>query len=130
VFMWNIWNNGWRFGQSLSTDSALYIESATMAFVTLTLLQMAHAFNSRSSEVSIFRIKFFENMYLIAAVLASTLATVAVVQIPFFHKYLKTTSLTLKEWLVILALSISVIAFEEIRKILNRPKTVRHTVKI
>ena len=58
VFFGNLWVNGWRFGQDLNTDTYLYMQSATMAFVVLTLLQMVQAVNSRSLTVSVFRMKF------------------------------------------------------------------------
>jgi Ca2+-transporting ATPase len=120
IFLWNLVENGWHFGESLDMDSALYVQSATMAFVTLTLFQMAHSFNSRSETVSIFKMRFFENMYLIAAVFVSTAATVAFVQMPFFQKYLKTSPLTLSQWGAVTGVALSIILFEEVRKIFRR----------
>lgn len=120
VFFGNLWLNGWQFGQDLHTDTHLYMQSATMAFVVLTLLQMVQAVNSRSLTASIFRTKFFGNLYVLAAILFSTAATVAIVQVPFFEKYLKTTALSLNQWLVLTAASLTILAFEEIRKIFSR----------
>ncbi|MEK7172063.1 MAG: cation-transporting P-type ATPase, partial [Patescibacteria group bacterium] len=116
VFFGNLWVNGWRFGQDLNTDTYLYMQSATMAFVVLTLLQMVQAVNSRSLTVSVFRMKFFENLYLLAAIVFSTVATILIVQMPIFEKYLKTTALTLNQWLILTAAAMTILVFEEIRK--------------
>lgn len=118
TFVWNLWRNGWRFGQTIDLDSALYIESVTMAFVVLTLMQMVHTFNSRSESLSVFRMKFFSNLYLIGAVLFSVVGTIAIVQIPFFQKYLKTVPLSLNQWLILTAVAFSILVFEEIRKLI------------
>lgn len=120
TFLWNLYNNGWKFGEKVELDSAVYAQSATMAFVVLTLIQMVHSFMCRSETVSCFRMNPFKNMYLVAAVASSTLFTVAVVEIPFLQKYLKTTSLTLQQWGILVALSFSIMVYEEIRKFIMR----------
>lgn len=120
TFIWNLLANGWHFGEYLDTNSGLYIQSATMAFVVLTLFQMVHAFICRSESASIFQMKFFRNMYLVAAVFASTVATIAIVQVPVLQKYLGTTPLTTKQWLILTGVAMSLLAFEEIRKIFTR----------
>lgn len=120
TFVGNLWLKGWRFGQALEVDSALYMQSATMAFIVLTFLQMVHSVICRSHTESVFRMKFFGNMYLLAAILFSTIMTIAVVQIPMLSQFLKTTPLTLKEWLILTAISFSILVFEEIRKFFTR----------
>lgn len=122
TFIWNLADRGWKFGESLDTNSYIYIESATMAFVVLTLLQMVHAWNSRSEKDSVFKMGFFRNMHLIGAILLSTIATVAFVHMPFFQNYLKTAPLSLKKWMILIAFSFSILAFEEIRKLFVRLK--------
>lgn len=122
VFIWNLQQHGWRFGEKVNTDSSSYFESATMAFVVLTLLQMVHTFNSRSEKISVFRMNFFSNFHLLAAVAFSVLATIAFVQIPFFQGYLKTTPLTFHQWVFLIAVAFSVLLFEEIRKAFTKAK--------
>ncbi|KKU78499.1 MAG: ATPase, P-type (Transporting), HAD superfamily, subfamily IC [Candidatus Peregrinibacteria bacterium GW2011_GWA2_47_7] len=122
TFVMNLWLIGWRFGDALDPQSLLYRESATMAFVVLTLQQMVHAFSCRSEILSIFQMKFFENRALVAATLFSIIATVAVVQIPFISMYIKTVPLSLNGWLTIAAVSFSVLLVEEIRKIFVRSR--------
>jgi len=125
TFIGNLLYRGWRFGESVDTDSLLYAESTTMAFAVLTLIQMVHAFICRSESLSVFKIKFFSNLYLVAAVAFSTIATVAIIQLPFFQKYLKTVSLTFRQWSVLIGLSFTLLIFEEIRKIFTRRRLAR-----
>ncbi|MBI5413091.1 cation-transporting P-type ATPase [Candidatus Peregrinibacteria bacterium] len=122
TFLWNLYINGWWFGEKVELDSAVYAESATMAFVVLTLIQMVHSFMCRSESVSCFRMNPFKNMYLVAAVASSTLFTIAAVEVPFLQKFLKTTSLTSQQWGVLVAFSFSILVFEEIRKFFLRKK--------
>lgn len=125
TFAFSIWSAGWRFGDALPTDSYLYIKSATMAFVVLTLAQMVHTFNSRSEILSVFSMNFFSNLYLLAAIVFSVTSTVLLVQLPFFHEYIKTTALSPREWLSLGLIAFSVLIFEELRKIFVRRKMPR-----
>ncbi|MBI2639217.1 cation-transporting P-type ATPase [Candidatus Peregrinibacteria bacterium] len=131
VFLWGLYASGWRFGQSLDLDSSAYIQASTMAFIILTFIQMVHAFNCRSITLSLFRMKFFENWYLIGAVLFTVVTTIALVQLPFFHQYLKTTAIDLKSWLVLSGISFSILFIEEARKwILRNSIPENHSARI
>ena len=86
---------------------------------------MVHAFNSRSATVSVFQMNFFGNLPLIAATFASTIATIAFVELPFFQKYLKTTGFTGKEWLIVALASFGILLFVEIRKYFIRSRAAK-----
>ncbi|MFA6521465.1 MAG: cation-transporting P-type ATPase, partial [Candidatus Gracilibacteria bacterium] len=122
TFVGNLLLKGWHFGQGVEIDSGLYMQSATMAFVVLTFLQMVHSMLCRSHTESIFRMNFFGNMYLIGAILFSTIMTIVIVQVPVISQFLKTTPLSLKEWLILIAISFSILIFEETRKFFTRRK--------
>lgn len=122
TFIINLLWNRFTWGEPLALDSHLYMQSATMAFVVLTLLQMVQALNSRSATVSLFKMKFFENLHLIAAIIFSVVATILLVQLPMFSRYIKTTPLTLTQWLLLTAAAFTVLIFEEIRKLFTRRK--------
>jgi len=122
AFIWTLSNLGWSYGQPLEPDSPLYFEAATMAFATLALLQMVHTFNSRSEIESVFSMPFFNNRYLILAVLVSTLLTIFFVQWEFLEKYIGTVAMSGTEWLMITVASFSVLLFEETRKFFARRK--------
>jgi potassium/sodium efflux P-type ATPase len=120
TFIWNLTNHGWTWGAKVDLNSYAYLESTTMAFIVLTLLQMVHAFICRSETMSFFRMNHLKNLYLIAAVAFSTVMTVVIVQMPFFQKYIKTTGMSGKQWAILIALSFTVLGFEEIRKFFTR----------
>lgn len=129
TFLWNLLDSGWRFGQEVDLDSFVYMQSATMAFVVLALLQMVHAFICRSETASFFRMNHLKNLYLVAAVASSVIITVALVQIPFFQNFLKTTPLTMQQWTILVGLSFSILVFEEIRKFFTRRRRAKLAAK-
>lgn len=128
MFIWNLMQHGWNFGERLSTDSSLYIESASIAFVTITFLQMVHVFNSRSANESVFKMNFFSNISLLFAVFSSAILTILFVEVPFFQHYLGTSSLTATDYAIILLVSFSILGVEETRKMISRRRllTIRH----
>ncbi|MCJ0931264.1 calcium-translocating P-type ATPase, SERCA-type [Virgibacillus halodenitrificans] len=83
-------------------DNLVY--GQTMAFTTLVMAQLIHVFDCRS-EHSVFSRNPFENMYLVFAVISSLLLVLIVIYWeplqPIFH----TTSLNLRDWMLILGLS-------------------------
>lgn len=109
--------NGWHWGETLSTRNALHQHASTIAFALLVLAQIVNAYNSRSSTRSVFRMKFFANYQLFLAALSSVLLVLLIVQTPFLNQVLGTTPLNLFEWGIVAGLSLTVLVFEEIRKL-------------
>lgn len=120
TFFINLYASGWSYGMPLQMDSRLYMESATMAFAAMSLIQMVHAFNSRSEKASVFQMKFFENKYLLAAISFTIISTVIIIQVPFFTEYIKTVPLSAKQWGILIGLSSTILFVEEIRKLFAR----------
>lgn len=120
VFVWSLLSNGWSFGDDLTLDSELYATAATMAFVVLALFQMFQVFNARSHHTSLFTMNPLSNSYLLGAVLISTLATVAFVELPFFQEYLHTRSITPLDWALLFASASTIVFLEETRKMIER----------
>jgi P-type Ca2+ transporter type 2C len=93
------------------------VQSAeTMAFVTLSLAELFRAFTVRSERVSIFKLGFFSNKYLVGAVLLSLVLVMCTVFIPFLQPIFNTHALTLAEWEVVLGLALLPAVAEEITK--------------
>lgn len=91
--------------------------ASTMAFMTLALAQVFHAFNARSQNRSMLTRRVFTNGWLWAAVGICLLLQVAAVSIPFLQRVLSTNSPTLAEWGVILGCSLLPIAIVETVKL-------------
>ena len=92
----------------------------TMAFATLTLSQLFHAFDVRSEDRSLFHIGVFSNKAMNEAFLVGLAMQMSVLCLPPLQKIFSVVFLDPMEWLVVLALAVAPIIFCEIEKILRR----------
>ncbi|MDD5938027.1 MAG: cation-translocating P-type ATPase [Clostridiales bacterium] len=92
----------------------------TMAFATLTLCQLFHAFDARSEEQSIFRIGVFSNPAMNRAFLAGLAMQLAVLCLPPLQGVFQTVSMEPAQWAVVLALAAAPVAVCEIAKAWER----------
>jgi len=122
VYILTLYRYGWSWGMPLATDNITYLKGASTALVTLIVIQMFNAYNSRSEIHSIYQLGLFSNLYLVGAIAISLALTIAFLEIPLLQKYLGTTSLNLIDWSVIISASLFVLIPEEIRKIFVRRK--------
>ena len=91
----------------------------TMTFVSLVLIQFIKAYNFRSDRHSVLN-RPFANNWLNRAILWELVLLVLIVYLPFFHAPFGTFSLTLVDWLIILALSLTVSPVLELAKWMER----------
>jgi Ca2+-transporting ATPase len=75
-----------------------------MAFVTLSVSELARAYTSRSEHLSLWGIGVFSNRYMQYAVAASLVLLALVVYAPFLQPIFNTMPLGLREWGVMLPL--------------------------
>jgi Ca2+-transporting ATPase len=101
----------------LRTSIAL---AETMSFVTLALAELPIAYTSRSERYPLFKLGFFSNRWMQAAVGLSIVLTLAVLYIPFFNRPFNTVPLTLDEWAIIVPLILIPAAVAEISKFFVR----------
>jgi Ca2+-transporting ATPase len=76
----------------------------SMAFVTLSVSELARAYTSRSEHLSLWSIGVFSNRYMQYAVAASLVLLALVVYVPFLQPIFNTAPLGLREWGVMLPL--------------------------
>ncbi len=100
--------------------------ATTMAFLTLALAQVVHAFNARSQRRSVFTSRLFTNGWLWVAVLICVLLQVAAVSLPLLRRVLHTVPPTASEWAVIAACSLAPVVIVELVKVAAR-RVVRGT---
>lgn len=86
------------------------IACRTMALSTLVLSQLIHVFECRSEHHSIFEIKLFTNIYLVGAVLVSTVMLLSIIYIPVFQGIFHTYALNIGQWAIVIFFS-GIIAF-------------------
>jgi Ca2+-transporting ATPase len=76
----------------------------SMAFVTLSVSELARAYTSRSERYSVFDIGLWSNSYMQYAVALSLVLLALVIYVPFLQPIFNTLSLGLREWAVMLPL--------------------------
>ncbi len=94
--------------------------AVTMAFATLGLIQLSHSFNVRSNTKSAFSKNLPRNPYLAGANIFSGLLLVLVIVIPPLNDIFKVQHLTLTQWGIVVAASISIIPIVEFVKWIRR----------
>ena len=92
----------------------------TMAFATLGLIQLFHAFNVKSVYKSLFTVGAFKNKMFNIAIVVSALMLLSVLVIPGLTTVFSVTVLNLEQWLVVLAAAFSIVPFVEIAKVIMR----------
>ena len=91
----------------------------TMAFLTLAMCEICHAFNMRSLHGSIFKMKK-QNWWLWGAGILSLVLTTLVIEIPFFADAFELAHLSWREYLIAFGLSVLIIPIVEIVKLFQR----------
>ncbi len=94
--------------------------ATTMAFMTLALTQVFHAFNARSQRRSAFTDRLFTNGWLWAATGICLILQGTAVYLPLLQKVLHTVPPTLADWGVITACSLIPVAVVECVKLIRR----------
>ena len=94
-------------------------DGTTMAFLTLSMVEIFHSLNMRSRRGSIFRMAT-HNKFLYAAMIVSFVLTTAVIEVPFLAAAFEFTPIALPEYLMALGLAVMIIPIMEIVKIVQR----------
>lgn len=94
-------------------------DGMTMAFLSLSLLEMFHSFNMRSRHESIFRLKT-KNKFLFGSLLASFVLTTAVIYVPFLSRAFEFEHISLTEYFVAILIAVSIIPIMEVMKLVRR----------
>jgi len=94
-------------------------EAMTMTFVSLVFIEFFKAYSFRSDRLSVLS-RPFANKWLNRAILWELLLLVLIINVPFLQGFFGTVSLPLQSWMMILALSATVIPVLEFAKFLAR----------
>jgi len=94
-------------------------DGMTMAFLTLSLLEMFHSFNMRSRTRSIFHLKT-KNSFLNGSLLMSFILTTAVIYVPFLRRAFSFEHISIMEYAVAVLIAVSIIPIMEIVKLMKR----------
>lgn len=101
-------------------DKLIHADALTMAFATLGLIQLFHAFNVKSIHGSIFNRNIFKNVTFNWSILASFALLAATILIPGLNKMFHVSHLDIYQWGIVLAGSFSIVVIVEIVKFIQR----------
>lgn len=96
-----------------------HVTAMTMAFLTMSMCEIFHSLNLRSSTHSIFTLKT-RNKFLLLAMVASFVLTVCVIYLPGVNTVFKLTALSGRNFLIAIGLALSIIPIVEVEKVISR----------
>jgi Ca2+-transporting ATPase len=109
-------------GEFIESGNWAFVNSqdgTTMAFLTLSMVEIFHSLNMRSRRGSIFSMKT-HNVYLYGAMLVSLILTTLVIEVPFLAAAFDFTPISLLEYAIALALAVLIIPIMEAVKAVQR----------
>lgn len=110
---------GLNFGPHVGNTSLQHQDALTMAFLTLGLIQLFHAVNSKYIHQSIFSKRTFANKWFNLAILISAVVMSAV-ELPFMNQFFDVTELNITQWLIVLVAGLGMIVIVEVVKFVQR----------
>lgn len=103
-----------------ASDALAHADALTMAYATLGLIQLFHAFNSKTIHESIFRVGLFKNKFFNWALLGSVILLIGTIVIPGFNNMFHVTELTASQWLVVVFAGFMIVVVSEVVKYIQR----------
>ena len=101
-------------------SAAMHADALTMAYATLALIQLFHAFNVKSTYQSIFSVHPFKNKMFNIGVATSFIMVALTIVVPGFNKLFHVTELNLLQWSIVLGAGVLMIIVVEIVKMFQR----------
>lgn len=109
-------------GHRIESGAWEFVNSAdgtTMAFLTLSMVEIFHSLNMRSRRGSIFKLNS-HNKFLHGAMVVSLILTTVVIEVPFIAKAFQFTPIDFTEYVIALGLAVLIIPIMEIVKAVQR----------
>ncbi|MGM0237509.1 potassium/sodium efflux P-type ATPase, fungal-type [Enterococcus sp. AZ103] len=103
-----------------ATYDAIHSDALTMAFATLGLMQLFHAFNVKSVHQSIFKVGPFRNKAFNWAILLSFALMMVIIIVPGLNDIFRVAHLDLYQWGIVIGASFAIIPIVEIVKAVQR----------
>ena len=103
-----------------ATYKEIHADALTMAFATLGLIQLVHAYNVKSVYQSIFTVGLFKNRLFNWSIPLAFLILMATIVIPGFNQFFYVSHLSSTQWLVVVIGSLLMFVIVEIVKAIQR----------
>ena len=102
------------------TQGAIHADALTMAFATLGLIQLLHAFNVKSVYQSVFKVGLFRNKTFNWAIPVAFVFLMATIVVPGFNNLFHVSHLSLTQWLAVIVGSFLIVVLVELVKATQR----------
>ena len=102
------------------TQSEIPADALTMAFATLGLIQLLHAFNVKSVYQSVFKVGLFRNKTFNWAIPVAFVLLMATIVVPGFNNLFHVSHLSLTQWLAVIVGSFLIVVLVELVKAIQR----------
>ena len=102
------------------TQGAIHADALTMAFATLGLIQLLHAFNVKSVYQSVFKVGLFRNKTFNWAIPVAFVLLMATIVVPGFNDLFHVSHLSLTQWLAVIVGSFLIVVLVELVKATQR----------
>ncbi|MCO4561907.1 cation transporter/ATPase [Streptococcus infantarius subsp. infantarius] len=103
-----------------ASNRMMHEDALTMAFATLGLIQLLHAFNVKSVYQSIFTVGAFRNRTFNRAIPVAFLLLMVTITVPGFNQLFHVSHLSVKQWLAVIIGSLLMVVLTEIVKAIQR----------
>ena len=101
-------------------QSEIHADALTMAFATLGLIQLLHAFNVKSVYQSIFTVGLFKNKTFNWSIPVAFILLMATIVVPGFNSLFHVSHLSLTQWMAVIVGSLMIVVLVEIVKAVQR----------
>ncbi|WP_270536873.1 cation-translocating P-type ATPase [Streptococcus salivarius] len=102
------------------TQSEIHADALTMAFATLGLIQLLHAFNVKSVYQSVFKVGLFRNKTFNWAIPVAFVLLMATIVVPGFNNLFHVSHLSMTQWLAVIVGSFLIVVLVELVKAIQR----------
>ncbi|MDU5046967.1 cation-translocating P-type ATPase [Streptococcus sp.] len=102
------------------TQAEIHADALTMAFATLGLIQLLHAFNVKSVYQSVFKVGLFRNKTFNWAIPVAFVLLMATIVVPGFNNLFHVSHLSLTQWFAVIVGSFLIVVLVELVKAIQR----------
>ena len=102
------------------TQAEIHADALTMAYATLGLIQLLHAFNVKSVYQSVFKVGLFRNKTFNWAIPVAFVLLMATIVVPGFNNLFHVSHLSLTQWLAVIVGSFLIVVSVELVKAIQR----------
>ncbi len=109
-----------KIGEILYMNSLVHAQ--TLAFVVLSFSQLFFSLSMRNKKKSLWEVGFFTNKYLLFSILLGIVIQFMIIVIPFFARVFNVFTLNIRDWIIVICISLIPFTINEIFKMMKYHK--------